>query len=270
MPSLDSTNVSAFCARIDLRQERPLIDLSNVTFVTPFALIYLGMFLRYHDHQGKWFSWAIPRNDDVKRYLAGMRFYERFRFTQEMVDAARACAFKRGTSLNDIIDIQQEEDVGERIASRSADVLQHVSVDRGLIAEVVSELVDNFAQHAGTNLPAAFTMQWFPALKYLTIALGDCGLGIRQTLQRNQQYAHVAGIPDQDAIALALEQRVSCQPDHGMGLTEVVESVLATKGSLTIASGSGRVIIDSEGKLYRKQQKFDLPGVQLAVHFPTG
>ncbi len=212
MAALDSTNVSAFCSQIDLRQQHPLIDLSDVKFVTPFALIYLGMFLRHHNSQGKGFNWAKPRSADVESYLAGMQFYERFNFSQKIVKAARARAFKRGTSLNDIIDIRKEEDVGERVASRSADVLRNIPIELGPVANVVSELVDNFAQHAGTNLPATFTMQWFPNHRHLTIALGDCGLGIRQTLQRNEEYAHVADFTDEDAIALALRQRVSCQP----------------------------------------------------------
>ncbi len=269
MPALDATNVSAFCSGIDLEQERPVVDLSNVTFVTPFALVYVGMFLRHFNSQGKWFDWARPVSESVEDYLAGMRFYERFQFNPEVVEAAKQLRHDRDPSLNDIIDIRREEDVGERIASRSADLLRAVPIPLGLVADAVSELVDNFAQHSGTDLPATFTMQWFPRRRHLSLALGDCGLGIRRTLQRNPEYEYVAQQPDEDAIVLALRQRVSCQPGHGMGLTEVVENVIAAGGWLTIASGGGRVIIDKAGKLYRQHAGCELPGVQLAVHFPT-
>ncbi len=270
MPPLDSTNVSAFCSRIDLAADRPTVDLSDVTFVTPFAVVYLGMFLRFHNSLGKSFDWRLPRKEAVEGYLESIRFYERFRFAKGFVEVVSARRKDLATSLNDIIDVERKPDIGDVIATRAADALRRVPVRIEAVASIVSELVDNFSQHSGTELPAVFTMQWFPQAKRLALALGDCGLGIRQTLRMNPQYAHVADWPDEDAIALALKQRVSCQPGHGMGLTEVVESVTASDGRMTIASGSGRVIIEPEGKLFRLKTEFSLAGVQLAVHLPTG
>ena len=272
MSSLDSANIAAFCSKIDLTKDRPCVDLSNVTFIKPFALVYLGMFLRYFNSKGKSFYWTRPTAPGVRKYLADMRFYERFNFDPEFISKEKLLRYPRGTSLNDILDIERAEDVGEHVAQMALAVVRssgcNVRAGIGMVAEVASELADNFGQHAGATL-AAFTAQWFPNLKHLSLAFGDCGFGIRETLQRNPDYSYLADRSDCEAITLAFEPLVSCRGEGGTVLTEVRDVVLSSGASLVIASGSGRVIIDSRGKQYSRPMEFRLPGVQLVMSFPA-
>ena len=53
-------NIGQRCAAVRLADEEPVIDLFDVTFITPFALIYLGMFLRHCNAHGKTFSVRAP------------------------------------------------------------------------------------------------------------------------------------------------------------------------------------------------------------------
>jgi hypothetical protein len=267
---LDSSTIGSLCAAVDFAENKPQLDLSAITFVTPFAVIYLGLFLRYHNSRGIAFAWTEPKERKVRQYLATIRFYERFNFDPQFVWLQDGHRRDRETSLNDILDIQKAPEAGDDVARKVADVIDQagVPVDIGLVAEMVSELVDNFTQHSGTEHPATLTMQWFPQKERLALALGDCGLGIRRTLQRNEQFADVAHMSDEEAIALALEQRVSCQPGHGMGLTETKEKVVEMHGRMIIASGSGCVIIIRD-KQSLGQMGYDLPGVQLGIEVPT-
>jgi len=77
---LSFQNVDAFCARIELEQERPVIALSQLEWIEPFAVIYMGQFLRYHNRSGKAFDVDPPRDEKVRKYLARIRFWDRFNF----------------------------------------------------------------------------------------------------------------------------------------------------------------------------------------------
>jgi hypothetical protein len=44
--NLSFQNIDWFCAGIDLAQETPVVELSQLDFIEPFAVIYLGQFLR--------------------------------------------------------------------------------------------------------------------------------------------------------------------------------------------------------------------------------
>jgi hypothetical protein len=232
-------------------------------------MIYLGMCLRYHSSRGCDFEWTEPGSEHVRSYLESIRFYDRFGFGRTFVQERQSRRINRETSLNDILDVRHEPDMGDTIARHAARALGNVPVRRGPVAYIISELVDNFVTHSGTDLPGAFTMQWFPRRGLLSLALGDCGMGIRKTLQRNDQFKQVADLPDEKVIALALQERVSCQPGHGMGLTETVEHVLEGEGRMIIASGSGCVIIEKGGHMNRGKMGCALPGVQIGVQFPA-
>jgi hypothetical protein len=93
------------------------------------------------------------------------------------------------------------------------------------IAELVSELVDNFAQHSERPL-AAFTMQWYPQRHRIVLAIGDCGVGIRSSLASNPKHAHVASFSHHQAALIAFEPLVSRRLEGGTGLTEVRDGVL--------------------------------------------
>ena len=58
--------------------DKPVIDLSQITFVQPFALIYLGNFLRHHNRHGLFFEVTQPASNEVNTYLSNHHFWERF------------------------------------------------------------------------------------------------------------------------------------------------------------------------------------------------
>ena len=53
---LTAWTVDGLCSQVNQRPEQSRIDLSDVTFFSPYGLVYLGMFLRYHKARGKAFD----------------------------------------------------------------------------------------------------------------------------------------------------------------------------------------------------------------------
>lgn len=261
-------NVDKICAGVDLQAEKPVIDLSGVTFFRPFALVYLGMFLRHHNETGKSFNINIPNNTRARNYLAQQNFWGRFNFDPESVQRENLRRFTNSTSLNDMVDIEKEPQIAETIADKVIAVLvrNHVRVNKSLIAELLSELVDNFAIHSKCLL-AACAMQYYPNLDRVVFSVGDCGVGIRSSLSTNPKYASLAEEPHHKVALKAFEPLVSRLPEGGTGLFEVRDQVINLNGRLTLTTGDGYVII-TQGQTTYGQMAYDLTGVQMELSFP--
>ena len=264
---LSYENVGEFCSRVDLTQQRPLIDLSNVSFIQPFALVYLGMFLRLHNSKGMRFDAVMPDERFVREYLATQNFWERFNFDPEIIESESLHRFTSSTSLNDIVDIESRQYIGEDIASAVRELLinNEIKVDVDEIEELVSELIDNFERHS-THTLAAFTMQGNP--RRLVIALGDCGIGIRASLGKNPRHEYMASRPHHEAIKRAFEPLVSAKPEGGTGLTDAKSTIRRYRGTLTLTSGNGFFRLTPDGREMANRTSFDLPGVQIELSIP--
>ena len=198
------------CAQVDTDAETPRIDLSDIPSLGPFDLVYLGMFLRFFNAKGVAFELTPPADPNVRNYLAGQNFWERFNFVPEVIEEERLHRFTTSTSLNDIIDIPNQPYVGEDVADEVCNLIyrNELDVDVGGIEALVSELVDNFSLHSGSEL-AAFAAQYYPDLRRLEFAIGDCGIGIRSSLSANPRYAHLANESHQRSIIEAFKTQVS-------------------------------------------------------------
>ena len=267
--NLTLVNVDQFCSEVDLEQTRPIVDLRSVTFVEPFALIYLGMFLRYHNRQGKGFIIGPPRSSRVRSYLATQRFGERFNIAANPAEAS-LMPFNNQTSFNEVVDIQRSLYVAEDIGQRVYKLLRNnrVRVDAPQVEQWISELVDNFSQHSGEDL-AACAVQWYPNDRRLDFAIGDCGIGIRSSLAKNYRYRDLITKDHAEAAVKALEPGVGRKSEGGMGLTEVSEEVASSGGSLFLSTGDGWVQVTSD-EVRSGNQLYDLPGVQVELTVPGG
>lgn len=268
MPPLTFLNVDSFCSQIDLAEDRPLINLSDITFVEPFSLIYLGLFIRYHNSRGKYFRWKVPESAKARGYFARMRFYDHFNFDPKVIEGEKRFRFTTSTSFNDMIEIEKDPYVAEDVADKLRELLvrESVRVDVLAVCEAIAEVVDNFSQHAETQL-AAMTVQWFPRINMLRVAVGDCGVGIRNSLSQNPDYRYLLRRKDGEAIAKAFEPLVSRNPEGGMGLNDLRDLVIRLRGSLHLSSGQGFLVI-RRGSTFIGDMHLNLAGVQLEVGFP--
>jgi hypothetical protein len=111
-------------------------------------MIYLGMFLPYHSALGTHIEVLPPAERECRDYLRSKQFYERFcRHSVEVrTEPLSPIGFPR--HRHTICDIPPEEWIGDDIAREVVKVLDGVPVNVSLVGDMVSELVDNFAQHA--------------------------------------------------------------------------------------------------------------------------
>lgn len=272
MDSLTFANVDRLCASVDITQVPPRIDLSPVDFFEPFALIYVGMFLRHYNTQRVSFEIVPPDDRKAREYLTRQNFWERFNFDPTTLPASLLRRITTDTSLNDIVDIERRAGIAEEVAEAVAEVLcpgryPRVPVDVGAVGEMVSELVDNFAEHAQGPL-AAFAMQWYPKAHRFDLAIGDCGVGVRHSLSANPPFAYVASLSHHEAAALAFQPKVTAKPSGGgTGLWDVRDAVRQLGGRMRLATGDGYVQ-DWRGQMRMGQMAFELPGVQVEISIP--
>lgn len=266
--NLNFWNIHRRCSEVRLGDEKAIIDFSDVTFFTPFALIYVGMFLRHFSSQGQAFELILPNSQGALKYLSRQNFWERFNFDAETINTERLHRFTTSTSFNDIIDIENTDAIAEEVNQKLIGVL--VAETRVLspstVALIVSELVDNFARHSGKNL-AALTLQYYPKQQNLMIAIGDCGMGIRESLSSNPYYRWLKNEPHHRAVIEAFKPGVS-RSEGGMGLTEVLDGVMELGGQLRLASGGEYVIVRQGRRAQPGRFSFDMPGVQIELFLP--
>ena len=234
----------------------------------PFALVYLGMFMRSWNSNGVRFEVVPPVSLKVRQYLARQNFWERFNFDANTVDEERVHGFTTSTSLNDIIDVENTAYIAEDATDKFLDLLfrSRVRIDAETIAEMVSELVDNFAQHSERNM-AAFIAQYFPRLKRIDVVIGDCGIGIRESLSQTETYAHLAKESHHRVIRKAFDRLVTRKSEGGLGLTDVADGIRRLDGLLTLTSGDGYIQIGRDFEEYGSMS-YDMSGVQIELSIP--
>ena len=100
------------------------------------------------------------------------------------------------------------------------------------------------------------------------VAIGDCGIGVKHSLIKNEAHLHLSNKADKVAIVEAFKPSVSSKSEGGTGLTNIEQAVLELNGSLFFASNTGYLRVVG-GKRYIGDRNFNFPGVQLQIGFPT-
>lgn len=261
-------NIGRRCATVRLADTQPTVDLSDVTFITPFALLYLGMFLRSFNAQGKSFVVKLPQEQKVMDYLTRQQFWDRFNFDADKGTMGGIQWRPTLTSLNDIVDLDRRiPNLAEGLAYEVTQILAANAVALPVIPieEVVAELVQNFVDHAGKQI-AAFMVQYYPRIHTFSIAIGDCGQGIRARLSSQPQYAFLRKRPHREAVMEAFQYGVSAKPQGGAGFSTILEGVETLEGELRLATGD-EYVIASKGKRRAGPMGFPLSGVQVELVF---
>ena len=262
--------VSELCSLVQLDDQKPTVDLSNISFVEPFGLVYLGMFLRHFNSLGKFFNVISPRSRPVTQYLESQRFWDRYNIAAVTTDTQLLQRHARFTSLSDIVDIENNQYIAENVGDMVRDILRKnsVRVDTGLVAEIAVELVDNFSRHSDKQL-ASCAVQLYPQRGTLHFAVGDCGIGIRSSLGRNPHYQDLATALHHEAALKALEDGVTGKAEGGTGFGTVREDVLQLGGEMCLCTGDGWVgIRGGTHDIQAGRMPFDMPGVQIEIKIP--
>jgi hypothetical protein len=114
------------------------------------------------------------------------------------------------------------------------------------IAGAFVEMADNVIQHSESSTSAIVGYQWTPSEFEYVVA--DSGIGVLQSLRKNNDYRHLTD--DADALLTALspgESRFGRGSAHGNGFRTVFLSLAQYRGSLRFRSGDQALEIDGTG-----------------------
>ena len=264
-----------FCADIDLAMQRPIIDLSYIEFVETYGLIYLCVFIRHHNENGKFFDIIEPTDQKVADYLHSRGFIEwigpQSGKQEQHLRSSDSMAFDAVLNINNSRYIAEE--IEDWIMS---DLDQHPSfpsfnINTRLVAELAVELVDNFQQHSDER-EAVCCLQLYPTLRRLDFAIGDCGIGIRKSLERESSHM--------DAALMALEDGVTRRDAGGFGLGTVRRNVETLGGTMFLSTGNAWIFFDAKSitndrddesssvQVKSGELDHELTGVQIEVSIP--
>lgn len=218
-----------------------LIDLSDVTFVDSFGVVYLAAcFARLNNpDRNVWVK--PPRDSRVSNYLQDVGLYQQigigkyFRARQpspHRVDIVHISALDPGfvDHLLDFLEHMQPFAEGLRPSMRLA----------------LIELIQNFAEHSQSREGAWICGQIHPRTKAtraprVTLCVCDLGIGIPESLRRanSKRFGHWR---DESLLVASTRGGISAEgPKRGMGLNTIRRFVRRNGGDLTMIAGNGRV-----------------------------
>ncbi len=260
-------NVFSFLANASATEDTVTLDCSRVTFIKSFALVYLGLAALNAGRKGLRINWSPPSRTQVRSYLDGQHFNERF-IRQSLPDAAVRMGLVNQSSLNDIVPISNDEAQARQLAVKIKALLDNrdnrVALNTSVVSNHVLELAHNFIHHS-VSRDGFFHCQYYPNLREYHFTFGDLGCGIRSSLLRSGQYTEESFASVQDWIEEAARSGVSTRASGGgYGLDQLVEWILKEQGILIMASGCG-YLGAYKGQMKKGPLPYDLPGLQIGV-----
>ncbi|OGO50220.1 MAG: hypothetical protein A2148_04295 [Chloroflexi bacterium RBG_16_68_14] len=168
-----------------------------------------------------------------------------------------------------------EEREVEDLANRALEALNKAGLGAAnlhpLVSEIFAELALNAVQHAESPIGAFGLIQFYELQqgRRFVCAVGDGGIGIRRSLERNPDLADQVPY-DWVAIELALRERVSGtgSKTRGIGLYGVAEDMRKAGRQLIIHSGIGMVETNEELESEAKRTTL-FPGTLAYASIPT-
>ena len=269
-----------YARKIPAGQKAPL-DFYEIKFLRPEAVILMIVISEmFYKRTGESVGW-INLSPDEKSYL------ERINISQlEFIDVPKPerLWFRSKSPSKHLFELQRINDptqLGE-ITTRTKDILKTWFPDniKGSMfyndaALIIMEIVNNTIEHSVsdyTKKPGTcyFTIQQYqppnsPNPKVI-IAFGDAGMGIRNSLQRANEW-----VPNNDLYALKkvlLEGGVTARMDGsgGLGLKSIVELLEKHGGAISVRTGYNSIYYEPQTQSLRtKKFREAIVGTQTSI-----
>ena len=286
--SLDDRSFEQFAtgfAAIGDPGQRVLVDAHATEWASPFGLVSLlcaGEALA--ERLGTKPLLTVPSDKDVTSYWARTGFFQEADALFEIHGAVpKVRQPPESNVLLEVTPVRVAGDVHkvvDRIQDRAAAIL---TSELGLEARAtmgfgmaLSETCQNIVEHAGTGgwvAVHAYTWRRRLGRRVVVIAVGDAGVGFRQSLEPTQARRFGDRWGDGTALEAALIQGVSRfrDPGRGQGFRGIRKYLDHWKGKITIRSGTARIAMirpwDDDVPLREGLAPF--PGAQLQVVIPA-
>lgn len=271
----------AFDTAAKIDGEMVVLDLRPVEFVEPAGLCGLAALLEFLTPRASIVGVRLAGHN-VPAYLERMNFFRIFGHRIETnVDVATLEERRRGNpgTLQELMNFHSEEEIPD-IITRVSEILENKEYglrERAAICATLSEICANAVEHGRSSFGAYAAVQAYQHIvsggrertkgEEVLVAIADGGIGVRETLSRNPEYAEYTET-DNDALRHSLRMGVSGTGElgRGGGLAVVGQISARAGGSLSLRSGSGRVTFYGDRTSSRNVPSF--PGTFVRVSLP--
>ncbi|HKI85289.1 MAG TPA: hypothetical protein VKA53_00955 [Thermoanaerobaculia bacterium] len=249
---------------------RVRLDLSRAVFLGPTTIALLEAGVRRIEEAGHLLpggSIVLPKNPLTERYLHRMDF---FRGMATVADPPEDFERHSPVGFRPCQQFETEEQFPGVAKALTDALVERCKVDE--VAEAatlicLNELTENVIHHANSDLGGFAACQTALKKKRFEVGIVDLGVGIRQSLSKNPRYADIEN--DVDAIATALEPRVTATPHRNSGIGLSITKLLLREndGQLIVRSGTGLVV--GGDKERAEAMPLKLPGTIVAMRART-
>lgn len=218
------------------------LDLSGLSFIGAGCLAVLVATIKDLADQGitaGGSAYIHPNNALVAQYLRRMDFdrllahpvppesFER----RPATDFCPCMAFQDGDG---VIEVAMKLSAAMGVSCRLDDLAQTA------ITYALQEIAQNVVQHSGPSAAGVAVAQASRKRPAFELAIADRGIGVRRSLQLNDQYAGVTR--DKDALKLALRYGVTSSPEGGgVGLFATRYLLRHNGGEFILRSGDAKL-----------------------------
>lgn len=242
-----------------------VLDASDLGFVVPMFIIRLRAWLQWCVAEGRDVTIIPPTNPDVASYLARMRVGHDLpegmvMGLPEIHEHDRADVLIPATQMFEFGDV---EVLGAQALELVRESVAEVAVFGQAIQSGIGELCDNGVEHGASPLgcfAAAQHYQHGAGGKRTVLAVGDCGVGIPETMRRA-----FPDLLDSDALTKAVQEGVTStgNGNRGIGLADVMDESRAAQMRYV------RMEIRSGGAILTQRVKDDSDDVTINCSIAT-
>lgn len=231
-------------AMVDDGDDGFTLDLERTRFIDSYGLVALACLIEDARLSGRSVTFVSPGNSNCRNYMARMRFADLLNeagvqhglpAVSEQALPGRLVEVTPFETSNDVMDLAT-------IVYRRLSDSYRTRIVAGELYEALVELCGNALEHAGRDrgFVAAQVYNRGKPTQYIVFAIGDAGIGIRQSLSA----AGFRPRDDAQAVSLALQNDVSASvdPGRGQGLPDVVGLLRDVSGRVLVRTGQARVL----------------------------
>src|SRR5208283_2830098 len=230
-----------------------ILDLSSLEFVDTFGITYLAACFHKVTSNVRGFV-RPPRKREVNDYLLDVGLYEAIGIGDR---------FRTRKPSHDRVDLIHINELEPLFIDHLLDFLEQMQpFEEGLrpsMRMALLELIQNFAEHSGSEVGAWVSGQFHPQRNRITLCVLDLGRGIPNALRTVSKYRRYR---DTRLVELATEEGITSVPEtsRGLGLSTIKRFVRTNGGVLRLMTGEAQVTFPPDRRPEQKALEMPFPG----------
>jgi anti-sigma regulatory factor (Ser/Thr protein kinase) len=222
---------------VNVLTRSPSLEEIEFQFLKPYHLLTLALELKRRG--GNQFDSCMQLPSELMSYAARMKLWE-----AADIKLPKSLSIGQGSERGKFLPVQKLTD--NNIVNKIATQLVQIGVKQNLKCHTVNsleimliELLNNYYDHSDSdrNLYGLACAQSWPRGNLAQIALVDSGVGIRHSLEQNQELH--ALLKNTNACKLSCDYGITSKPNNGhsgYGLTLAKELMQGNKGNFILIS----------------------------------